>query len=99
MGPASEPETQAFLSLMDRVHFAYNKNDHTFGRLLLGLGAVSLLVELKRRPPAGARIDEALYLLSVALVDAGRSEEAAGSLRQLVDHYPKSTFLARCGHL
>ena len=32
---ASEPETQAFLSLMNRVHFAYNKNDHTFGRLLL----------------------------------------------------------------
>ena len=34
-GPASEPETQAFLSLMDRVHFTSNKNDHTFGRLLL----------------------------------------------------------------
>jgi len=32
---ASEPETQAFLSLMDRVHFTSNKNDHTFGRLLL----------------------------------------------------------------
>ena len=31
-GPASEPETQAFLSLMNRVQFAYNKNDHTFGR-------------------------------------------------------------------
>jgi hypothetical protein len=28
-GPASEPETKAFLSLMNRVHFAYNKNDHT----------------------------------------------------------------------
>jgi hypothetical protein len=34
-GPASEPETQAFLSLTDRVHFAWNKNDHTHGRLLL----------------------------------------------------------------
>ena len=34
-GPASEPEIQAFLSLMDRVHFTSNKNDHTFGRLLL----------------------------------------------------------------
>ena len=34
-GPASEPETQAFLSLMNRVHFTSNKNDHTFGRLLL----------------------------------------------------------------
>jgi hypothetical protein len=34
-GPASEPETKAFLSLMDRVHFTSNKNDHTFGRLLL----------------------------------------------------------------
>ena len=33
--PASEPETQAFLSLMNRVHFTSNKNDHTFGRLLL----------------------------------------------------------------
>jgi murein tripeptide amidase MpaA len=34
-GPASEPETRAFLSLMNRVHFTSNKNDHTFGRLLL----------------------------------------------------------------
>ncbi len=34
-GPASEPETQAFLSLMDRVNFAYNKNDHTAAQLLL----------------------------------------------------------------
>ncbi len=34
-GPASEPETQAFLSLTRRVDFAYNKNDHTHGRLLL----------------------------------------------------------------
>ena len=34
-GPASEPETKAFLSLMNRVHFTSNKNDHTFGRLLL----------------------------------------------------------------
>ncbi len=34
-GPASEPETQAFLSLAERVHFAFNKNDHTHGRLLL----------------------------------------------------------------
>ena len=34
-GPASEPETQAFMSLMNRVHFTSNKNDHTFGRLLL----------------------------------------------------------------
>ena len=32
---ASEPETQALLSLTDRVDFAYNKNDHTHGRLLL----------------------------------------------------------------
>ena len=31
----SEPETDAFLNLMDRVDFAFNKNDHTFGRLLL----------------------------------------------------------------
>ena len=30
-GPASEPETRAFLSLMNRVHFTSNKNDHTFG--------------------------------------------------------------------
>src|SRR5215218_2770934 len=29
-GPASEPETRAFLSLVDRVHFTSNKNDHTF---------------------------------------------------------------------
>jgi zinc carboxypeptidase/immune inhibitor InhA-like protein len=34
-GPASEPETKAFVSLMNRVHFAFNKNDHTHGRLLL----------------------------------------------------------------
>src|SRR5215210_4694763 len=34
-GPASEPETQAFLSLMNRVRFAYNKNDHTAAQLLL----------------------------------------------------------------
>ena len=34
-GPASEPETQAFLGLTAQVRFAYNKNDHTFGRLLL----------------------------------------------------------------
>src|SRR4051794_8746199 len=34
-GPASEPETKAFLSLMDRVNFAYNKNDHTAAQLLL----------------------------------------------------------------
>ena len=34
-GPASEPETQAFLSLMNRVHFAYNKNDHTAAQLIL----------------------------------------------------------------
>ena len=33
--PASEPETRAFTRLMDRVHFTSNKNDHTFGRLLL----------------------------------------------------------------
>jgi murein tripeptide amidase MpaA len=32
---ASEPETRAFLSLVDRVHFTSNKNDHTHGRLLL----------------------------------------------------------------
>ena len=34
-GPASEPETQAFLSLMNRVNFAYNKNDHTAAKLIL----------------------------------------------------------------
>jgi hypothetical protein len=34
-GPASEPETRAFLSLTRRVDFAYNKNDHTHGKLLL----------------------------------------------------------------
>jgi Zinc carboxypeptidase len=34
-GPASEPETRAFLSLTRRVHFTSNKNDHTHGRLLL----------------------------------------------------------------
>jgi murein tripeptide amidase MpaA len=34
-GPASEPETRAFLSLTRRVDFAFNKNDHTHGRLLL----------------------------------------------------------------
>jgi Zinc carboxypeptidase len=34
-GPASEPETKAFLSLTKRVDFAYNKNDHTHGKLLL----------------------------------------------------------------
>jgi Zinc carboxypeptidase/Immune inhibitor A peptidase M6 len=34
-GPASEPETKAFLSLTRRVDFAWNKNDHTHGRLLL----------------------------------------------------------------
>jgi Zinc carboxypeptidase len=34
-GPASEPETKAFLSLTRRVDFAYNKNDHTHGKLLL----------------------------------------------------------------
>jgi Zinc carboxypeptidase len=34
-GPASEPETQAFLSLMNRVHFVYNKNDHTAAQLIL----------------------------------------------------------------
>jgi Zinc carboxypeptidase/Immune inhibitor A peptidase M6 len=34
-GPSSEPETRAFLSLMNRVHFTSNKNDHTFGQLLL----------------------------------------------------------------
>src|SRR5687768_1446186 len=34
-GAASEPETRAFLSLTRRVDFAYNKNDHTHGRLLL----------------------------------------------------------------
>jgi len=32
---ASEPETKAFLSLMDRVTFTYNKNDHTAAQLLL----------------------------------------------------------------
>jgi hypothetical protein len=34
-GPASEPETRAFISLVNRVHFTSNKNDHTHGRLLL----------------------------------------------------------------
>jgi Zinc carboxypeptidase/Immune inhibitor A peptidase M6 len=34
-GPASEPETRAFLRLTRRVHFTSNKNDHTHGRLLL----------------------------------------------------------------
>ena len=34
-GPASEPETQAFVSLMNRVHFVYNKNDHTAAQLIL----------------------------------------------------------------
>jgi murein tripeptide amidase MpaA len=34
-GPASEPETEAFLSLVNDVDFAWNKNDHTFGQLLL----------------------------------------------------------------
>ena len=34
-GPASEPETQAFISLMNRVNFAYNKNDHTAAKLIL----------------------------------------------------------------
>jgi hypothetical protein len=34
-GPASEPETKAFLSLMNRVRFAYNKNDHTAAQLIL----------------------------------------------------------------
>jgi murein tripeptide amidase MpaA len=34
-GPASEPETKAFLSLMNRVHFTYNKNDHTAAQLIL----------------------------------------------------------------
>jgi hypothetical protein len=34
-GPASEPETKAFISLMEKVHFAFNKNDHTHGKLLL----------------------------------------------------------------
>ena len=34
-GPASEPETRAMQSLVDRVHFTSNKNDHTFGQLLL----------------------------------------------------------------
>ena len=33
--PASEPETQAMVGLTEKVRFAYNKNDHTFGRLLL----------------------------------------------------------------
>jgi Zinc carboxypeptidase len=32
---ASEPETRALLRLVDRVHFTSNKNDHTFGQLLL----------------------------------------------------------------
>jgi Zinc carboxypeptidase len=32
---ASEPETRAFLRLVDRIHFTSNKNDHTFAQLLL----------------------------------------------------------------
>ena len=32
---ASEPETRALDGLMRRVDFTWNKNDHTFGRLLL----------------------------------------------------------------
>jgi hypothetical protein len=34
-GPASEPETQALDGLSKRIGFAWNKNDHTHGRLLL----------------------------------------------------------------
>ena len=34
-GPDSEPETKALDGLMERVDFAFNKNDHTFGQLLL----------------------------------------------------------------
>src|SRR5215207_2313818 len=34
-GPASEPETKAFLNLTNKVHFAWNKNDHTFAQLIL----------------------------------------------------------------
>jgi Zinc carboxypeptidase len=33
--PASEPETRALDGLMRRIRFAWNKNDHTFGPLLL----------------------------------------------------------------
>ena len=33
--PLSEPEDQAFDRLVRRVDFAWNKNDHTFGQLLL----------------------------------------------------------------
>ena len=33
--PASEPETRAFNRLAERVHFTSNKNDHTYGPLLL----------------------------------------------------------------
>ncbi len=33
--PASEPETRAFQRLVNRVQFTSNKNDHTFGKLLL----------------------------------------------------------------
>jgi hypothetical protein len=34
-GPASEPETQAMLSLFDHVDFEFQKNDHTAASLLL----------------------------------------------------------------
>ena len=34
-GPASEPETQAMIALMNHVDFAFQKNDHTAAQLLL----------------------------------------------------------------
>ena len=35
LGPASEPETQAMQGLLDRMHFAFQNNYHSFGQLLL----------------------------------------------------------------
>jgi hypothetical protein len=34
-GPASEPETKAMVAMLDHVHFAFQKNDHTAAQLLL----------------------------------------------------------------
>ncbi len=34
-GPASEPETQAMQGLLDRLHFKFMVNYHSFGQLLL----------------------------------------------------------------
>ena len=50
-GPASEPETRAILSLMNRVHFTSNKNDHTFG------AAAAVASGLAGRYPLRGRAD------------------------------------------